>query len=56
MQKLRLEMFRVESFATQDAPPALGMMQANTGSGVLCNLTYNGCPTQYCTPPAGATG
>jgi hypothetical protein len=48
MPKLRLESLRVESFATSPAPT-----RAQALSGVLCNLTYNGCPTQYCTPPAG---
>jgi hypothetical protein len=49
MQKLRIEGLEVESFATVDvAPVARGTVQANDASGAPCNLTYNGCPTQYC--------
>jgi len=49
MQKLRLEGLEVESFATADVVPSTrGTVQANDASGAPCDLTHNGCPTQYC--------
>jgi hypothetical protein len=53
MRKLRLEALHVDSFATSEPEtPARGTVQAHAVSGVLCNLlTYQSCPTQYCTPP-----
>lgn len=49
MKKLRLDAFEVESFTTAgEAPTTRGTVQANEVSGAPCNVTYNGCPTQYC--------
>lgn len=42
MKKLRLEDIQVESYATQQAPPARGTVQANVITD-LCN-TFK-CPT-----------
>jgi hypothetical protein len=58
MGKLRLETLAVESFATVDvAPLQRGTVQANQYSGLPCDLTHNGCPTQYCvTYPANTCG
>ena len=48
MKKLRIEELRVDSFATGEAPEAArGTVRANA-SGVPCDLTHNGCPTQFC--------
>ena len=55
MEKLKLDLdsVRVDSFITSEtAAGARGSVQAHAISGVPCNLlTYNSCPTQYCTPP-----
>jgi hypothetical protein len=58
MGKLKLEALEVESFATGAAAPRQrGTVQANHFSGVPCDLTHNGCPTQYCvTYPANTCG
>lgn len=58
MEKLKLDTLEVESFATAGAAPArLGTVQANQYSGLPCDLTHNGCPTQYCaTYPLGTCG
>lgn len=57
MKKLNCETLRVDSFATSapsDEPR--GTVKAHA-SGVPCDLTHNGCPTQYCaTYPAGTCG
>jgi hypothetical protein len=57
MKKLNCEALRVDSFATSAPPMELrGTVQAHL-SGVPCDLTHNGCPTQYCaTYPAGTCG
>lgn len=48
MTKLRIEELHVESFTAGETPEALrGTVRANA-SGVPCDLTHNGCPTQYC--------
>jgi|GEM_PF-2103421 len=57
MKKLICEALRVESFDTS-APSnePLGTVKAHA-SGTPCDLTHNGCPTQYCaTYPAGTCG
>jgi hypothetical protein len=58
MGKLKLEALEVESFVTAAvAPEARGTVRANHYSGVPCDLTHNGCPTQYCvTYPANTCG
>jgi hypothetical protein len=58
MGKLRLEALEVESFAIGAAAPLQrGTVQANQYSGLPCDLTRNGCPTQYCvTYPANTCG
>jgi hypothetical protein len=58
MRKLKLEALEVESFATAHAAPQpRGTVRANHYSGVPCDLTHNGCPTQYCvTYPANTCG
>ena len=55
---LMLESIEVESFSTADpAPERLGTVCANQVSGLPCDLTRNGCPTQYCaTYPANTCG
>lgn len=56
MKKLNCEELSVESFAT-DAPPLATRGTVRAHSGVPCDLTHNGCPTQYCaTYPAGTCG
>ena len=57
MKKLRIEELRVYSFTTGEAPVDLrGTVRANA-SGVPCDLTHTGCPTQYCvTYPLGTCG
>ena len=54
MKKLNLEALHVESFTTgATAENTRGTVQAHA-SGVPCDLTRTGCPTQYCaTYPLG---
>jgi hypothetical protein len=48
-RKLKLETLEVASFATGGAAPRQpGTVRANHFSGLPCDLTHNGCPTQYC--------
>ncbi len=48
MKKLRIEELRVDSFSTGENPVAMrGTVRANA-SGTPCDLTNNGCPTQFC--------
>lgn len=48
MKKLKIEELQVDSFTTGETPEELrGTVRANA-SGVPCELTHNGCPTQYC--------
>jgi hypothetical protein len=48
-RKLRLEALEVTSFATGGAAPRQpGTVRAYELSGLPCDLTRNGCPTQYC--------
>jgi len=58
MRKLKLETLEVESFTTAHAAPQpRGTVRANRYSGLPCDLTHNGCPTQYCaTYPANTCG
>jgi hypothetical protein len=58
MRKLRLETLEVASFETGGtAPRHPGTVRANQFSGLPCDLTHNGCPTQYCaTYPANTCG
>jgi len=57
MKKLDFEALGVESFATSEPPAeSRGTVQAHA-SGVPCDLTRTGCPTQYCvTYPLGTCG
>jgi hypothetical protein len=51
MRKLRLELdsVAVESFAAGAGAGGLrGTLHAHAASGTACDVTYNGCPTQYC--------
>ncbi|HEX6749770.1 MAG TPA: hypothetical protein VF092_20935 [Longimicrobium sp.] len=51
MRKLRLELdsVSVDSFATGRETHALrGTMHAHGASGLPCDATHNGCPTQFC--------
>lgn len=48
MIKLKIEELRVDSFTAGETPPEMrGTVRANA-SGVPCDLTNNGCPTQFC--------
>lgn len=57
MKKLKIEELRVDSFTTGETLEDLrGTVRANA-SGVPCDLTRTGCPTQYCvTYPLGTCG
>lgn len=48
MIKLKIEELRVDSFTVGETPAEMrGTVRANA-SGVPCDLTQNGCPTQFC--------
>jgi hypothetical protein len=47
MKKLEIADLRVDSFITGEAAEARGTVRANA-SGAPCDLTNNGCPTQFC--------
>ncbi|HET7460479.1 MAG TPA: hypothetical protein VFJ82_04495 [Longimicrobium sp.] len=47
MKKLEIAELRVDSFTTGETTGALGTVRAYA-SGVPCDLTNNGCPTQFC--------
>lgn len=48
MIKLRIEELEVDSFTAGETPKAMrGTVRANA-SGVPCDVTNNGCPTQFC--------